>query len=331
MKKRLYLISGFIILGVIIIFTIDKLSDDNISDENKSSFFVWSTGDCNGIYNVIGLHTISAIGYTSNQSIYPVDSMNNEKYFNLTYPIQVENIVYYTTINSTTGENCIIMKKNNEPQNVIYNNPKTGKKRRYYKRTNEWKVILSCEDEITYKCVVGKCIYYIVKRNIALNESECEIRCYDMENNSDKLLISHVHNRASFDVSMDGSILYVNENNNIILYRKEGNEHNLGIGTAACFGKDNCIIKVADSELKIVSLITQKEQKLCDSYGYDIKLSPSGTYVAIQYSYENKYGSGLENDAINVIDLSTGRIKEIDTASSKISGFAWFDDYYPIL
>ena len=44
MKKRLYLISGFIILGVIIIFTIDKLSDDNISDENKSSFFVWSTG-----------------------------------------------------------------------------------------------------------------------------------------------------------------------------------------------------------------------------------------------------------------------------------------------
>ena len=93
MKKRLYLISGFIILGVIIIFTIDKLSDDNISDENKSSFFVWSTGDCNGIYNVIGLHTISAIGYTSNQSIYPVDSMNNEKYFNLTYPIIILNPV----------------------------------------------------------------------------------------------------------------------------------------------------------------------------------------------------------------------------------------------
>lgn len=331
MKKRVYIISGFIIIGLVITFTIFKLSDEYISDEDKSSFFVWSTGDCNGVYNVIGLHTISAIGRTSNQSIYPVDSMDNDKYFNLTYPVQVKNIVYYTTINSNTGENCIIMKNNNEPKNVIYKNYKSGKNKQYYKRINDWKVILSCDDEITYKCIVEKNIYYAVKRYTSLKKSECEIRCYDMENKSDKLLISHVHDRASFDVSMDGSILYVNENNNIILYSAEGIEQNLGIGTAACFSKDNCIIKVADSEVKIVSLMTQTEQKLCDSSGYDIKLSPSGTYVAMQYSYENKYGSGLENDAINVIDLSTGRIKEIEMVSSKISGFAWFDDYYPIL
>ena len=331
MKNKFYIISGIIILGFIIIFTMFKLSDEQISDENKSSFFVWSTGDCNGVYNVIGLHTISVIGQTSNQSIYPVDLLDNDEFFSLTYPVQINNIVYYTTINSKTGENCIIMKNNYDPQNIIYNNSESGKKKQYYKRINDWKVILSCDDEITYKCVVEKNIYYAVKRYTSLKESECEIRCYDMENKSDKLLISHVHDRASFDVSMDGSILYVNENNNIILYRTEGIEQNLGIGTAACFSKDNCIIKIADSEVKIVSLITQREQKLCDSSGYDIKISPSGTYVAIQYSYENKYGSGLENDAINVLDLSTGRIKEIDMVSSKISGFAWFDDYYPIL
>ena len=306
-------------------------SKNNTSEENKSTFFVWSASDCNGVCTLLGMRTSDAIYKSSDQRVFPIESLENSNYFGLTYPVQSENYVYYTTTDTKTAKSCIVRKTNSEPDWTIVTDEQTGTKNKYYKRNNNWDVLISENGDITYKCVVNDMVYYSVRQDTLLGEKHCEIHAFHLNDKKEEVIITDVCSKSSFDVSSDGKILYVNTDHQIILQDSQGHEENLGTGTTGCFKNDETILLVTDSGLYINSLKENKKNKLCEASGYDIKLSPSSTYAALQYSYENLFGSGIEYDSICIIDLSTGRFQEITVMPSLIYGFAWFNEYFPIL
>ena len=293
--------------------------------EEESSFFSWSTGDCNGVYTISGMRTKCAIDTLTKAKVYPIDSLDNNEYFGLKYPAQSENIVYYTTTSVKTGKDCIIAKINQEPDWTVFTDEKTGAENKYYRKNNNWNFVLSQDGEITYKCIAGNKLYYVLKYN-----SSNDIHCFDLQNKTDEIIITNIHEKASFDVNTDGSILYVTENNQITLHNTENQENYFGIGKTACFWNHENILLVNDSGVYTSSFTGENKHKLCNASGYDVKLSASGTYIALQDSYENTFGSGMEQDKICIIDISTGRTQELTAIPNVICGFAWLCNYFPI-
>lgn len=283
------------------------------SHEGNSTFLVLSTGDCNGVDSIIGIRTAQAIGMDSNQIVYPIESMDNGEYFNLKYPFQSENRVYYTTTDIATGEECIISKSNTAPE---WNVDST-----YYRKQTEWEIIQKKTGKITYKKVIDNLIYYLLAADTP------EIRCYDMTAQTDQLLISDVHPAASFDVREDGAVLYVNETSSIIFRDMDGTEQEMGQGTTACFWEDSKILLVDSSGVSVLSLTDGKSKKVCSVTGTAIVLSPSKTYFAL---YDETDYKNLKYAYINIVDIATGRINTITSIPDCIYGMAWFNDYYPI-
>lgn len=319
------------LIGIIVIFVIIGLliNSSKIRFSNESStFFVWSTGDCNGVYTISGMHTADAIGLYIKNKVYPVDSLDNNNFFGLTYPFQVNNTVYYTTTNTQTGESCIITKTNSDPEKMICTNLKEDIELTYYRKNNIFEYVISKNNNITYKRVKGNKLYYIIKYGALASNAMCEIWCFNLNDKTDELLISNVHHKASFDVDSNGNILYVNRNNEIILWSPDGSEKNLDIGMAACFGNNENILIATDSILYSFSLDDQKKRKICNATGYYMELSLSGTYLALQNSVSEK--PAVENDFIQIIDLDTRRLRKIKAAPDTLFGMAWFQEYNPI-
>lgn len=318
--KKAVLPFRFFLLGILCISIFSFLwylhNDRNRSDENIASFFVWSTGDCNGVYTISGMHTGNAIGAYDENTVYPVDALDNSDYFGLTYPFQIADTVYYTTTNAQTGENCIVAKIESESETTVG------------KRKHNWEYILSQSDNITDKRLVENRLYYIVKHGALDSNAVCEIRCFHMENKTDVQLISNVHPKASFDVDAEGNILYVNTENEVLLWNPNGTQENFETGTSACFWNNTHILKASDAGLYAISLDNHNKQKICRATGYQMELSPSSTYVALQDSTSSK--PTIENDFIQIVDLHTGRIEKIEPAPKELFGIAWFQDYYPI-
>ena len=297
---------------VIFCFVFAFYQNQEKSSEN-CDFFVVSTGDSNGVDTIIGIRTSQAIGEDADQVVYPIESLDNGDYFNLRYPFQSENRIYYTTTDAVTGEECIVSKSNTAPE---WNDDST-----YYRKQTDWKIILKKPGRITYKKVFDNLIYYLLVTDTA------EIRCYDMSSKTDELLISNISPTASFDVHEDGTILYVNEGNSIVLHDVDGTERELGKGTTACFWVNAEIFLVNSSGASILSLTDGKSKKICSVTGTAIMVSPSKTYIAL---YDESDYKNLEYGYINIIDIATGRICEIKSIPNCIYGMAWFDDYYPI-
>lgn len=322
MNKKLYYLKITIIIVFSLVLIISLLlcwlhHSFQKSSENNSSFLVLSTGDCNGVKSILGIRTNQVIDKYSEKTIYPIENLDNGEYFNLKYPFQSANKVYYTTTNYRTGEECIVSKINTKPE---WNDNSLSNSRYYRKQTN-WEVIQKKTGKIKYKKVVGNSIYYLLESDIA------EIWRFDMIENKDELLISNVHSDASFDIREDGAILYVNNSSFIIFRDIDGSERQLCQGTTACFWENSKVLLVNSSEVSIFSLTTGKTNKLCSATGNAIILSPSKTYFAL---YEESFYKNLEYDSIKIVDIATRRINEITNLPNSIYGVAWFDDYYPI-
>lgn len=287
------------------------------SSENNSSFLVVSTGDCNGIESILGIRTNQVIDKYSEQIIYPIENLDNGEYFNLKYPFQSANTVYYTTTNYLTGEECIISKINT----TLEWNDNSLLTSKGYKKNNNWEVILQKTGKIKHKKIVNNFIYYLLESDTS------EIWRFDIIENKDELLVSNVNSDASFDVREDGAILYVNDSSFIIFRDINDSENQLCQGTTACFWKNSKILLVNSSGVSIFSLTTGKRNKLCSVTGNTIVLSPSKTYFAL---YEESVYKNLEYGNIRIVDIATGRINEITNLPNVIYGVAWFNGYYPI-
>lgn len=287
------------------------------SPENNNSFLVVSTGDCNGVRSILGIRTNQVIDKSSERIVYSIESLDNGEYFNLKYPFQSENAVYYTTTDYRTGEECIISKNNT----ALEWNDNSLSNSEFYRKQIDWKVILKKNGKIKYKKVVGNFIYYL------LNSDTSEIRRFDMIENKDELLISNVQSDAGFDIREDGAVLYIDDSSLIIFRDIDGSERQLCQGTTACFWENSKILLVTSSGVNVFSLTTGKTNKLCSSTGKDIILSPSKTYFAL---CEESIYKNLEYDSIKIVDIATGRINEITNLPNSIYGMAWFEGYYPI-
>lgn len=302
-NKKIALI--LIIITILFMISAFLIYDKKIRySEEQSDFLVWSTGDCNGAYAVLGMRTDNVTGIYNGDQVYPIDSLNNGKFVGLKYPLQVNDIIYYTTTNVETMEDCIISKNGNDIEYIISNNI------------------------ITHKRVVEDNLYYIVKHDASTSYDMCEIHCFNLKYKTNKMLIDNINANANFDVDDKGNILYINSNNEVVLWGGIENKKTLGTGRTACFWKDDYILIVKDTGLYSFSINNNSSKKLCNATGYHLELSSSNTYVALQDSVSSK--SAIKNDYIQVVDLEYGRIEKIKTTPNVVLGFSWLNNCNPI-
>ncbi len=294
-----------------------------VSSEPRSSFLVWSSGDCNGVRQISGMRAESAIGENDVKTVYPIESLNDGTYTGLTYPFQLNDTLYYTAFHVQTGENCILRKQLTEPELILYTDPQNGAEYQKYLRNCEWEQLVSGYDKILHKRVTENALWYLTESS---DSGASEIRRFLLDTGEEIVAVENVHPSASFDVRADGALLYVNVNNSIILYDGSA-EQELGNGLCACFLPDGGILTVTEEGMFRRDSAQAKPRRICRTSGNSIMLSPSSAYAAV---CERRNYKNMDYDVLYVVDLATGRTEEITSAPPLLYGTAWFSGCYPI-
>jgi hypothetical protein len=130
----------------------------------------WSTNDYKSVKSISGIKTLYK-GY-----FYSFDYLDSEKYIGLSFPYQHGDIMYYTSQEKDTGEECIIARAKEEIS-----------------------FLLSKKGKITYKKIYDNQLYYILDN---------DIRRFDLNTGKDIEIISNVQTTYGFDINSRGEILY---------------------------------------------------------------------------------------------------------------------------
>lgn len=268
-------------------------------------------------------------------AVYGIDFLDNGEYSDLTYPIQSDDRVYYTTTKLKTGEECIIAKVNSEPKWTEFEDAQTGFRRKLYRKNVEWNLILTKQGHIKYKQIVGDDVYYLFDESgvVSSDENTCEIRRFNLLTQSDEPIVKDVLSNSSFSVSQEGQLLYCNDLSEMIIQDSNG-KRIICEGSAGCFINNEKVLVATKSSLEIIDLLSNKRDSIITLNNNEticqIALSPNGSIAAIHSIYENEFGPGIFHAKLQVVNLHNNSFKEIDVIPDVLYGVVWLRGYYPI-
>lgn len=341
MKKKYFpqtaLIVVFGLLLILTLFNILSTDDYQIGDEStiSLSYLIWSSNDLNGVGTILGVRDEYIVKHPRNFPVYAVDSFDENEYSGLKYPCQNGKIIYYTTVNLKTGEECIAAKTTNDPQWSSFEKSQTELVQKYYGRNNKWDVILSKQGSIKYKKVVGDNIYYTLESRATGKASNvCEIRKFNISTKEDTLVVGDVLESSSFDINQNELLLFVNNQSQIILMMRSGAHIVANSGFAGCWIDDTKVLIAVPKALEKVDINSGEKERLVKidegETTRQIILSPNKQYATLYSSYENEKGAGIWYDRIQVVNLNNLAVRDINVIPDVLYGIGWLEGYYPI-